>query len=100
MILFNGMLLILVEDFIFFGLGGEIDKVLFGMSWIGEVYVVLIMEQRELVDGFVIGILVLFFVEWGIIEGQFVVDQVNFFFIYFVNQYFFYVEFVDGDMIM
>ena len=39
------------------GSGGEIDKARFGMSWIGEAHAVPIMEQRELVDGFVKDIL-------------------------------------------
>jgi Xaa-Pro aminopeptidase len=49
----NGALLTASEDPLLLGSGGEIDKARFGMSWIGEAHAVPIMEQRELVDGFV-----------------------------------------------
>ena len=54
----NGALLTADDDPVLLGSGGEIDKARFGMSWIGEAHAVPIMEQRELVDGFVRDILI------------------------------------------
>ncbi len=49
----NGALLLPGQEPVLLSSGGEVDKARFGMSWIGEVHAVPIMEQRELVDGFV-----------------------------------------------
>ena len=54
----NGALLTGEDQPVLLGSGGEIDKARFGMSWIGEAHAVPIMEQRELVDGFVKDILI------------------------------------------
>jgi Xaa-Pro aminopeptidase len=95
----NGALLTSAEDPILLGSGGEIDKAAFGMSWIGEAHAVPIMEQRELVDGFVTGTLAPLLTELGL-EGKLAVDQANISFIQSVAEHLPDVELVDGDTIM
>ncbi|MGH8873879.1 MAG: aminopeptidase P family N-terminal domain-containing protein [Acidimicrobiia bacterium] len=73
----NGALLTGGGQLVLLGSGGEIDKARFGMSWIGELHVVPIMEQRELVEGFVRDILGRVFTEYGITAGRLGVDQAN-----------------------
>src|SRR5690606_33391480 len=73
----NGALLVAGQDPILLGSGGEIDKARFGMTWIGEAHAVPIMEQRELVDGFVTEILGPLLREHGLQQGRLAVDQAN-----------------------
>jgi Xaa-Pro aminopeptidase len=49
----NGVLLAGDGEPVLLASGGEIDKAHFGMPWIGSLHAVPIMEQPELVDGFV-----------------------------------------------
>jgi Xaa-Pro aminopeptidase len=58
--------------------GGEIDKVSFGMSWLTAAHPIPIMEQRELVDGFVKTTLAPLLNELGAADGRLGVDHVNF----------------------
>jgi Xaa-Pro dipeptidase len=58
--------------------GGEIDKVSFGMSWLTAAHPIPIMEQRELVDGFVKTTLAPLLNELGAADGRIGVDHVNF----------------------
>jgi Xaa-Pro dipeptidase len=58
--------------------GGEIDKASFGMSWLVAAHPIPIMEQRELVDGFVKTTLAPLLNELGVAAGRLGVDQVNF----------------------
>ncbi len=95
----NGVLLIPGEDPILLASGGEIDKAEFGMSWIGEAHAVPIMEQRELVDGFVKGTLAHILRERGI-SGKLAVDQANISFVDSVRAHIPDVVMVDGDTIM
>lgn len=96
----NGALLAADEDPILLGSGGEIDKAEFGMSWIGEAHAVPIMEQRELVDGFVTDILIPLFKSRGLEQGRLAVDQANISFIQSLETHLPDVELVDGDTIM
>lgn len=96
----NGALLTADSDPILLGSGGEIDKARFGMSWIGEAHAVPIMEQRELVDGFVIDVLVPLLKERGIDEGKLAVDQANISFIHSLARHLPDLEILDGDTIM
>jgi Xaa-Pro dipeptidase len=96
----NGSLLIPGQDPILLGSGGEIDKARFGMSWIGEAHAVPIMEQRELVDGFVTDILTPLLREHGLESGRLGVDQANISFIHALADHLPDLELVDGDTIM
>jgi len=96
----NGSLLTADQDPILLGSGGEIDKARFGMSWIGEAHAVPIMEQRELVDGFVTDILTPLLREKGLDDGRLGVDQANISFIHALGEHLPDLELVDGDTIM
>ncbi len=96
----NGALLVQGEDPILLGSGGEIDKAEFGMSWIGEAHAVPIMEQRELVDGFVTGTLGPLLRERDLTSARLAVDQANISFVRSVQAHLPDVELVDGDTVM
>src|SRR3954469_18204762 len=53
----NGVLLTKGGEPILLCSGGEIDKASMGMSWLSAAHPIPIMEQRELVDGFVKAVL-------------------------------------------
>ncbi|MDH3262270.1 MAG: Xaa-Pro peptidase family protein [Acidimicrobiia bacterium] len=96
----NGTLLTPGEDPILLASGGEIDKAKFGMSWIAEAHAVPIMEQRELVDGFVTGTLTPLLQERGLTSGKLAVDQANISFIQSLMTHLPDLELIDGDTIM
>lgn len=96
----NGALLAPGGDPVLLGSGGEIDKARFGMTWIGEAHAVPIMEQRELVDGFVKNILTPILAERGLTSGKLAVDQANISFIRSMRRHLPDTELVDGDTVM
>ena len=96
----NGALLLPGQEPILLSSGGEVDKARFGMSWIGEVHAVPIMEQRELVDGFVEKILGGILKERGLTSGRLGVDQANLSFIESMRHHHPDLELVDGDTVM
>lgn len=96
----NGALLTPNQEPVLLGSGGEIDKARFGMSWIGEAHAVPIMEQRELVDGFVAGILAPLLAEHGLTSGRLAVDQANISFIESMRAHLPDLELFDGDTVM
>lgn len=96
----NGAVLTSDEEPILLGSGGEIDKARFGMSWIGEMHAVPIMEQRELVDGFVQNILTPLLAERGLTTGRLGVDQANISFVESMRTHLPDLELVDGDTVM
>ncbi len=96
----NGALLTSDTDPVLLGSGGEIDKAKFGMSWIAEAHAVPIMEQRELVDGFVRDILHPILAERGLTSGRLAVDQANLSFIHSMQAHFPDLELLDGDTVM
>ena len=96
----NGALLTVAGDPVLLGSGGEIDKARFGMSWIGESHAVPIMEQREMVDGFVTDILTPLLENHGLVSGRLGVDQANLSFIESMRRHLPDVELVDGDTVM
>lgn len=96
----NGALLVPDSKPVLLGSGGEIDKARMGMSWIGEAHAVPIMEQRELVDGFVVDILTPLLDRRGLTSGRLAVDQANISFIQSLATHLPDVELVDGDTIM
>ncbi len=96
----NGAILVPGEDPILLGSGGEIDKARMGMSWIAEAHAVPIMEQRELVDGFVKNILTPILANRGLTSGKLAVDQANISFIHSLQAHLPDLELVDGDTVM
>ncbi len=96
----NGAILVPGESPILLGSGGEIDKARAGMSWIGEAHAVPIMEQRELVDGFVKDILSPILANRGLTSGKLAVDQANISFIQALGSHLPDLELVDGDEVM
>ena len=96
----NGALLTAGAEPVLLGSGGEIDKARFGMSWIGEAHAVPIMEQREMVDGFVTNIFAPLLKEHGLVSGRLGVDQANLSFVESMRRHLPDVELVDGDTVM
>ena len=96
----NGALLTAGGEPVLLGSGGEIDKARFGMSWIAEAHAVPIMEQRELVDGFVRDILRPLLTDRGLSSGRLAVDQANLSFIHSMAAHLPDLELVDGDTVM
>ncbi|MDH4115827.1 MAG: Xaa-Pro peptidase family protein [Acidimicrobiia bacterium] len=96
----NGVFLTPTETPVLLGSGGEIDKARFGMSWIGEAHAVPIMEQRELVDGFVTDILTPILAERGLLSAKLAVDQANISFIQALQAHLPDIELIDGDTVM
>jgi Xaa-Pro dipeptidase len=80
--------------------GGELDKANTGMSWLVAAHPIPIMEQRELVDGFVKATLVPLLSELGVATGRLGVDQVNYSLIESMRSHLPDVEPVDGDVLM
>lgn len=80
--------------------GGEIDKASIGMSWLVAAHPIPIMEQRELVDGFVKATLVPLLAEFGISAGRIGVDQVNYSLVESMRSHLPDVEPTDGDALM
>lgn len=96
----NGALLTADADPVLLASGGEIDKAAFGMSWIAESHAVPIMEQAELVDGFVRDILTPMLAERGLLQGRIGVDQANISFVNAVRRHLPDLELEDGDTVM
>ena len=80
--------------------GGEIDKANQGMSWLVAAHPIPIMEQRELVDGFVKITLAPLLNELGVADGRIGVDQVNYSLIESMQMHLPDVQPTDGDVLM
>ncbi|HET9312182.1 MAG TPA: Xaa-Pro peptidase family protein [Actinomycetota bacterium] len=74
----NGVLLTADAGPVLLCSGGEIDKASRGMSWLTAAHPIPIMEQRELVEGFVKVTLAPLLNELGVDAGRIGVDQVNY----------------------
>ena len=96
----NGALLQTGEAPVLLCSGGEIDKARAGMGWIAEAHAIPIMEQAELVDGFVRSILRPILVERGLGSGRLGVDAASVSFIDALRAHLPDLEVVDGDTIM
>ena len=96
----NGALLQPDGDPVLLCSGGELDKARMGMSWIGESHAIPIMEQAELVDGFVSDILKPILANRNLDSGRLGVDAANISFIDALRKHLPDVELVDGDVIM
>jgi Xaa-Pro aminopeptidase len=96
----NGVLMSPESEPILLSSGGEVDKARFGMPWQSAVHAVPIMEQRELVDGFVKDILHPRLAELGVTAGRLGIDQANLSLIEAVRQHLPDIELTDGDTVM
>lgn len=93
----NGVLLTREEGPVLLCSGGEIDRVSVGMPWIASVHPIPIMEQRELVDGFVANTLSPILHELGVSSGRVGLDQANFSLVESIRAHLPDVELTDGD---
>jgi Xaa-Pro aminopeptidase len=96
----NGALLVKGEEPTLLCSGGEVDKAEFGMPWLAGAHPIPIMEQRELVDGFVREILGPILQERGITDGRIGMDQANLSLLESIRDNFPDLEVVDGDTVM
>lgn len=96
----NGALLQATGEPILLCSGGELDKARMGMSWIGESHAIPIMEQAELVDGFVSDILKPILANRKLDSGRLGVDAANISFIDALRRHLPDLELVDGDVVM
>lgn len=95
----NGVLLFPDGPPVLLASGGEVDKARF-MPWLGAVHAIPIMEQRELVEGFVTAILAPLLVQGGAARGQVGVDQVTMAMVELVGHHLPGLRLVDGDRAM
>ena len=93
----NGALLTPDGDPVLLCSGGEIDKARAGMPWIAEAHAIPIMEQAELVDGFVRNILRPILTERGLDSGRLGVDAANISFIDSMRTHLPDLELLDAD---
>jgi Xaa-Pro dipeptidase len=80
--------------------GGELDKATYGMSWLVAAHPIPIMEQRELVDGFVKSTLSPLLNELGVADGRLGVDQVNYSLVESMGVHVPDAQLSDGDVLM
>lgn len=92
----NGVLLAQEGPPILLASGGEVDKARF-MPWLGAVHAVPIMEQRELVEGFVRQVLAPLLREHGIERGRLGIDQATIALIELLGEHLPEARIVDGD---
>jgi Xaa-Pro aminopeptidase len=93
----NGALLLPTGDPVLLCSGGELDKARQHMSWIGEAHAIPIMEQSELVDGFVRDILRPVLANHRLDHGRLGVDAANISFLDAMRRHLPDLELVDGD---
>ncbi len=96
----NGVLLSSTSEPVLLCSGGELDKARFGMPWLASSHAIPIMEQRELVDGFVTDILTPQLRQLGLTAGRLGIDQANLSLIESMRQHLPDIEVVDGDSLM
>jgi Xaa-Pro dipeptidase len=96
----NGVLITRDSDPILLCSGGEIDKASMGMSWLTAAHPIPIMEQRELVDGFVKVTLSPLLHEHEVDDGRLGVDQVNFSLVESLGAHVPDLQMTDGDHLM
>jgi Xaa-Pro aminopeptidase len=96
----NGVLLTPDDGPVLLCSGGEIDKASMGMSWLAAAHPIPIMEQRELVEGFVKTTLAPLLHDVGMASGRLGVDQVNYSLVEAMQAHLPDVQPTDGDQLM
>jgi Xaa-Pro aminopeptidase len=96
----NGVLFDGDGDPVLLASGGEIDKALFGMPWLAGVHPIPIMEQAELVGGFVRDTLRPLLRDRGLDAGRIGMDVAGLSLLDAIRRYLPDLEVVDGDAIM
>ena len=96
----NGVLLARGAEPVLLCSGGEIDKASMGMSWLTAVHPIPIMEQRELVDGFVKTTLAPLLHDLGVAAGRLGVDHVNYSLVESMATHLPDIQPTDGDHLM
>ena len=92
----NAALLIPGQQPVLLCSGGEVDHTAF-MPWLGAVHAVPVMEQRELIDGFVRAILAPVLHEHGLTKGTLGVDQISIHLLRAIESALPEIRIVDGD---
>jgi Xaa-Pro aminopeptidase len=98
--LLNGVLLTKDAGPVLLCSGGEIDKASMGMPWLTAAHAIPIMEQRELVDGFVKSTLVPLLSDLGVDAGRVGFDQVNLSLLESMQMHLPDLQPTDGDALM
>jgi Xaa-Pro aminopeptidase len=93
----NGVLLPRDRGPVLLASGGEVDKARRFMPWLAGIHAVPIMEQRELVDGFVRAVLEPLLRGVGLARGRLGLDQLNVPLLRAIEQMLPGVEVLDGD---
>jgi Xaa-Pro dipeptidase len=96
----NGVLFVPASEPVLLGSGGELDKANYGMPWLAAAHPIPIMEQRELVDGFVKAILAPSLRELGVTSGRLGIDQASFALIESLREHLPDIQLTDGDAVM
>jgi Xaa-Pro aminopeptidase len=96
----NGVLMSKTSEPVLLCSGGELDKARFGMPWLAAAHAVPIMEQRELVDGFVTEILKPQLREVGLTAGRLGIDQANLSLLESIREHLPDIEVADADSLM
>src|SRR5438445_5416024 len=96
----NGVLLSPTSEPVLLCSGGELDKARFGMPWLASSHAIPIMEQRELVDGFVTDILTPQLRELGVTGGRLGIDQGNLSLIESIHKHLPNFQLTDADTVM
>ena len=80
--------------------GGEMDRARAGMPWLADAHAIPIMEQRELVDGFVTTVLAPRLHDLGLRSGRIGIDQANISLIESIGRHLPAFDVADGDLVM
>jgi Xaa-Pro aminopeptidase len=96
----NGVVLASEGDPVLLCSGGELDKARAGMPWISEIHAIPIMEQQELVDGFVKETLTPVLAARDLLSARIGIDQSNYSLIEAMKRHLPNVELGDGDTVM
>lgn len=96
----NGVLITADAGPILLCSGGEVDKATAGMPWIEIIHPIPIMEQAELVEGFVSKTLTPLLRDLGVADGRLGTDEVNLSLLNAMRASLPDLELVDGDSLM
>jgi len=96
----NGVLLVPGQAPVLLGSGGEVDKARSFMPWLGAVHAIPIMEQKELVEGFVRATLGPLLREAGAASGRLGIDQLGVSLHEAISRQLPEIRIVDGDTTM